>query len=73
MLTVTAGSGITPVAGMLHTLTRRRVSGPGPGSYSYTANLARTGFLFRPRGAAARPPRGPAGPDREITQRLLRG
>lgn len=55
---VTAGSGITPVAGILRTLARRRFSGPAPDVVLLHSAPGPDGFLFRAElaGLAARLP-----------------
>ncbi|WP_078651200.1 ferredoxin reductase [Streptomyces xylophagus] len=47
ILMVTAGSGITPVMGMLRTLARRRLSGPGPDVVLLHSAPGPDQFLFR--------------------------
>ncbi|MHA5046960.1 ferredoxin reductase [Streptomyces sp. SD15] len=58
MLMVTAGSGITPVAGMLRTLARRRFPGPAPDVVLLHSAPGPDEFLFRAEldGLAARLP-----------------
>lgn len=55
ILMVTAGSDITPMAGMLRTLARRHFPGPPPTSYSCTAHPARTSSSSAPNWPTWRP------------------